>query len=134
MRRRLLVLLPALLCAPCAQARLVVIAGGDRAATFTDVSTNGVTQVALPGRARAVAVSPDGSRAWFAVGSRVIAIDLSSRATAAPITLRGRISSLAISRDGERLYAARRGAIDTIETASGAIAGAIRTGAAPARA
>src|SRR5512133_1061773 len=104
MRRRSLVLPLALLaCAPSAEARLVAIAGGDRTATFTDVSDNRVARVALPGRARTVAVSPDGSRAWFGVGSRVVAVDLASRSAAAPIALRGRITSLAISPDGERL-------------------------------
>ena len=37
------------------------------------VETAAVARVALPGRARTVAVAPDGSRAWFGVGSRVFA-------------------------------------------------------------
>ena len=66
--------------APAAAARVVVVAGGDRAATLVDVSTNAVVaRVALPGRARTVAVAADGSRAWVGVGSRVFPIDLASR-------------------------------------------------------
>src|SRR5215211_5331147 len=135
MRRSLLVPLFVLACAPAASARVVVVAGGNRAATLVDVSTNAVAaRVTLPGRTRTVAVAPDGSRAWFGVGSRVIAVDLASRAAALPIAVRGRISALTMSADGERLYAARRGAIDAIDTTTGAVAGAIRTGAAPIRA
>ena len=91
MRRwSLLPLLALAACAPQAQARVVAIAGGDRAATFAVVSTGSVARVELPGRARTVAVSPDGSRAWFGVGSRVVAIDLASRIAAPPIAAGGR--------------------------------------------
>src|SRR6476646_5151926 len=100
---------------PAACARVVAIAGADRAATFTDVSNGAVAQVALPGRARTVAVAPDGSRAWFGVGSRVIAVDLAGRQAAAPISVGGRVTALAAAPDG-RVYAARRGAIAVVGT------------------
>src|SRR6476659_7328824 len=114
--RRWSLLLPLLaVCAAPARARVVAIAGGDRAATFTDVSDGSVARVALPGRARTVAVAPDGSRAWFGVGSRVIAVDLAGRQAAAPISVGGRVTALAAAPDG-RVYAGRRGAIAAVGT------------------
>src|SRR6476469_6701615 len=117
MRRWPLLLgLVVLACPPAACARLVAVAGADRAATFTDVSNGAVAQVALPGRARTVAVAPDGSRAWFGVGSRVVAVDLASREAAPPIAAGGRVGALAVSPDGARVYTARPGGIAVIGT------------------
>src|SRR5690349_393383 len=114
--RRWSLLLPLLaVCAPPAHARVVAIAGGDRNATFADVSNGRVARVALPGRARTVAVAPDGSRAWFGVGSRVIAVDLATRQAAAPISVGGRVAALAAAPDG-RVYAGRRGGIAVVGT------------------
>src|SRR4051794_22136397 len=130
MRRSLplLALLALLACAPVAGARVVVVAGADRAATLTDVSTDRVAgRVALPGRARTVAVAPDGSRAWLGVGSQVVPVDLSARIARAPIPVGARVTALAVSPDGARLYAAVRGQITTIDTAGTAASGAIRT-------
>ena len=112
----LLLGLVVLACPPAACARLVAIAGADRAATFTDVSNGAVAQVALPGRARTVAVAPDGSRAWFGVGARVVPVDLASRQAGAPIRVGGRVTALAVSSDGARVYAARPGGIAVIGT------------------
>src|SRR4051794_12285573 len=137
MRRTLplLALLALVACVPAASARVVVIAGGDRAATLTDVSTDRVAgRIALPGRARTVAVAPDGSRAWLGAGSRVVPVDLTARVAAAPIAIGARIPGLAVSPDGARLYAARRGQIATIDTAGPAVSGRIRTPGATARA
>src|SRR6478672_5130186 len=115
--RRWSLLLPLLaVCAAPAHARVVAIAGADRAATFTDVSNGAVAQVALPGRARTVAVAPDGSRAWFGVGARVVPVDLASRQAGAPIRVGGRVTALAVSSDGARVYAARPGGIAVIGT------------------
>src|SRR5690349_19131676 len=130
-RRSLLVSLAVLACTPAASARLVVVAGGDRAATFADVSCGAVSQVALPGRARTVAVAPDGSRAWFGVGGRVVAVDLAARQAGAPIAVGRSVTALAASADGARLYAARRGGIAVIDTGNGAVVGSIVTGGAP---
>src|SRR6478609_2395927 len=117
MRRCSLLLgLVVLACPPAACARVVAIAGADRAATFTDVSNGTVAEVALPGRARTVAVAPDGSRAWFGVGARVVPVDLASRQAGAPIRVGGRVTALAVSSDGARVYAARPGGIAVIGT------------------
>jgi DNA-binding beta-propeller fold protein YncE len=117
MRRPLLslALLAAAVPAASAPARVVVIAGGDRFATLTDVSTNAVVaRVALPGRAHTVALAPDGSRAWLGAGRLLVPVDLATRAAGTPVVLRGRVTALAMSPDGTRLLAARRGAIDLV--------------------
>ena len=68
---------------PAAHARVIVVAGGDGAATLTDVTTNKVAaRIAVGGRSRAAAVAPDGTRGYVAAGRRVVAIDLASRAVA----------------------------------------------------
>jgi len=55
-----------------------------------DVRTNAITtRVPLPGRARAVATSSDGARAYVAAGRGVTAIDLATRAATARAALRG---------------------------------------------
>src|SRR3954454_22123662 len=114
MRRSLplLALLALLACAPLAGARVVVVAGGDRAATLTDVSTDRVAgRVALPGRARTVAVAPDGSRAWLGAGRRVVPVDLTARTGGAPIPVGANVTGCPVPPDGARLYASRRGQV-----------------------
>src|SRR6478672_2106618 len=117
MRRLLLASLAALLVLPAgAGARVVIVAGGDGAATLTDVTTNRVVaRIALGGRTRAAAAAPDGSRGFVASGNRVVAIDLATRAVVGSATVGGPVTALAVSRDGQRLYAARRGALDVID-------------------
>ena len=81
---------PLLLAPAAAQARVVVIAADRPEAALLDVGTNTVTaRVALPGRARAVATTADGSRAYVAAGRGVTAIDLGTRAVAGRAALRG---------------------------------------------
>ena len=107
LRRTLLACLLAALAAPSAAgARVVVVASGDANATLADVSTNRVVnRVGVGGAARAVAVAPDGSRAFVAAGNRIVTVDLGSQAVTASTTLAGAVGGLAISADGARLYA-----------------------------
>ena len=61
-----------------ASARVAVVAAGTPEALLVDVTTNAVVaRTALPGAARAVAVAPDGRRAYVAAGDAVAALDLS---------------------------------------------------------
>ena len=126
-RALILALLALLAGATAAHARLVVVASGDANATLADVSTNRViNRVGLGGVTRAVAASPDGTRAYVAAGRRVIAVDLARQAPAGAITLSGTVKGLGVSIDGARLYAARKGALDIIDSATLAPAGAWR--------
>jgi YVTN family beta-propeller protein len=123
-------LLAALAVAPAADARVVVVASGDGAATLTDVTTNKVAaRVAVGGRTRAAAVAPDGSRGYVAAGTRVVAIDLATRAIAGAANARGTVTAIAASDDGHRLYAARRGAIDVIDAPTMTVIASIALGA-----
>ncbi len=116
----------ALAAAPAADARAIVIATGTSELTLTDVPADKVVaRLHLGAPTRAVAMAPDGSRAFVAVGRRIAAIDLATRAITGALDLKGAISSLALTRDGTRLLAARRGAIDVVDTATMALAGAV---------
>src|SRR5438093_6852826 len=120
LRRTLLACLLAALASPAAAgARVVVIASGDANATLADVSTNRVVnRVAVGGVARAVAVAPDGSRAFVAAGNQIVSVDLGAQAVTASVTLGGLVGGLAISADGARLYASRPAALDVLDTAT----------------
>ena len=84
--------------APGAGARVLVVAAGERA-VLVDVRTDTVTgSVAMPGRARDVAMAPDGSRAWVAAGRDVVAVDLSTRAVAADARPEGARRAIASAR------------------------------------
>jgi Ca2+-binding RTX toxin-like protein/DNA-binding beta-propeller fold protein YncE len=73
-----LLLLTVLAAVPAARARVAVVAAGRSEAILLDVVTNHVlARVALPGPATAVAMAPDGRRAYVAAGSVVAALDLS---------------------------------------------------------
>ena len=77
-----------LLLPAAAGARVVVVATGGPQAALVDTGSNKVTgQIGLPGRARAVAVLSDGSRAFVAAGASVVAIDLAARSRAGSVTL-----------------------------------------------
>jgi DNA-binding beta-propeller fold protein YncE len=105
----------AALAAP-AHARVLLVAAGDANATLVDVSSGRlVARVAVPGRARAVAVAPDGVRGYVAAGAGVAAIDLNGRVTAGDLQLTGTPTALAIGANGARLAAARKGALDIID-------------------
>ncbi len=66
---------------PAASARVVLVATGLPEVAFVDVSSNViVARLALPGPARAVAVSPDGQRGYVAAGSEIVAFDVNGRA------------------------------------------------------
>jgi Ca2+-binding RTX toxin-like protein len=115
--------------APSADARVVVVASGDSAATLTDVTTNKVVaRVAVGGRTRAAAVAPDGTRGYVATGRRVIALDLGTRAGVGTAVVRRTVSALATSSDGQRLYAARPGAIDVIDAPTMTVRASIALG------
>ncbi|HKE79358.1 MAG TPA: hypothetical protein VKB54_08625, partial [Solirubrobacteraceae bacterium] len=110
------VLLAALVLAPAAGARVVVVASGDGAATLTDVNTNQVVaRVPVGGRSRAVAAAPDGTRAYVAAGTRVVAVDLGARTVAGATPVPGTPTAVAASSDGQRVYAARPGGLDVID-------------------
>src|SRR5258706_16394961 len=111
-------LLPALLAmlAGClllpaaAGARVVIVAGGDGAATLTNVSTNRIAaRIPVGGRSRAAAASPDGSRGYVAAGNRVVALDLTPFLPAGEAALPAPPTAPAASADGPRLFARPRG-------------------------
>jgi Ca2+-binding RTX toxin-like protein len=107
-------LLPAL-----ADARVVVVADGGRAAVLTDVVRNEVvSRVPVDGRTRGAAVSPDGARGFVTADANVVAIDLATRQVVATAVLAAPVVALDISLDGTRLLASRAGGVDVIDTAS----------------
>ena len=131
--RRLLIstVLLCLIPAAAPEARVVVVATGDGNVTLTEVSTNRIgARIGVGGRTRAVAVAPDGSRAYVATGNRVVAIDLAARRAVSTAALAGGITSLSISPDGARIYAGRTGAVEVVDTARMAPAGSIGLGGA----
>jgi DNA-binding beta-propeller fold protein YncE len=126
----LIALAACLLPASLAEARVVVVATGDGTATLTEVSTNRVSaRIPVGGRARGVAAAPDGSRAYVAAGSRVVAIDLGTRRVVGAARLASAVTSLAITPDGARLLAGRSGAVDVVDTGGLRVTSTIRIGA-----
>src|SRR4051812_8863451 len=127
--RRLPVLLVAcaLLALPAAaSARVVAVASGDGNLALADVSSNKViNRVAIGGTTSAVAMAPDGTRAYVASGGRISAVDLGTQKVAGTATAGGAIQGLAISADAARLYAARRGGVDVIDTSTLEVAGVV---------
>ena len=64
-----------------ASARVVLVATGLPEVAFVDVSSNAVVaRLALPGPARAVAVSRDGQRGYVAAGGDIVVFDVNERA------------------------------------------------------
>src|SRR5829696_2134006 len=109
----------ALLAPAAAEARVVVVAVDRPQAALLDVTTNQVAaRVALPGRARAVAMAADGSRAYVAAGRGVTAIDLASRTAVGSVQMRGLATAVAVAPNGARVYATRARALDVIDAAT----------------
>src|SRR3954453_1672766 len=99
------VLAVALLLPAAASARVAVVASGTTKALFVDTGSNAVAgALALPGRTRAVAASPDGTRAFVAAGDQVVAIDLAARARSGAVGLPSRPVALAVSSDAGALF------------------------------
>ncbi|HEV2814159.1 MAG TPA: YncE family protein, partial [Solirubrobacteraceae bacterium] len=120
MARGLLLALLVCLAAPAGAAgRVVVVATGGPDVVLTDVSTNVVgPRIEVGGSTRAVAVAPDGSRAYVATGRRVVVIDLATRAYVGAAVLPSTVTALAVTPDGARILAGRARAIDAVDAAS----------------
>src|SRR4051812_44544650 len=120
------VLAVALLLPAAASARVAVVASGTTKAVLVDTGSNAVAgALALPGRTRAVAAAPDGTRAFVAAGNQVVAIDLAARARSGAIGLPSRPVALAVSSDGARILALRGRALELLDAATLARLGAI---------
>src|SRR3954452_2308363 len=128
LRRALIPLVVLALAAPAtAAARVIVIASGDANATFADVSSNRViNRSGVGGAARAVAIAPDGTRAFVRAGRQVVSFDLAKQAPAARATVNGVVGGLAISADGARLYVSRPGGLDIVDKTSFGRGGTVR--------
>ena len=72
----------------------------DNAVLLDTRSNSALGSVALPGRTRAVAVAPDGGRAFVAAGATVSVIDLNARLGAGSILMGGSPLAVAVSPDG----------------------------------
>src|SRR4051794_33694865 len=76
----LLALMLVLMGAPAAQARVTLVATGTPELAFLGIPGNDVVaRLALPGPARAVAVSHDGARGYVTAGGEVVAVDVNAR-------------------------------------------------------
>ena len=118
--RPLLLAFAMLLCVPAAaSARVVIVATDTSNAVLIDTRTNAVVgSVALPGKTRAVAAAPDGTRGYLAAGATVSIIDLAARRGAGSATLPGTPLALAVTADGTQIWAARKGALDLVDIAT----------------
>ena len=118
--RPLLLSLAVLLIVPAAaSARVVIVATDTANAVLIDTRTNTVVgSVALPGKTRAVAAAPDGTRGYLAAGATVSIIDLAARTGAGSAVLPGTPLALAVTADGTQIWAARKGAIDLVDIAT----------------
>jgi Ca2+-binding RTX toxin-like protein len=107
----LLALVLLLASATAAQARVTMVATGTPELVFLGIPGNEVVaRLALPGAARAVAVSRDGARGYVTAGGEVIAVDVNTRAESNRSALGPgppEISDLELSPGGETLYAVR---------------------------
>src|SRR3954452_24316380 len=132
-RLPVLALACALLALPAAAgARVVAIASGDGTLTLADVSSNKViNRVSVGGGATAVAIAPDGARAYTASGPRISVVDLATQKVTGTANAGGAIRGPALSADGARLYAARRGGVDVVDTSNLQPAGMVPLGTAP---
>jgi len=114
MRRHLLQIclvaaLLALAGASAAHARAVVVATGTPQLVLVDIPSNVVVaRLTLGGPTRAVAISPDGSRAYVAAGRRVVVVDPNARTVAGDLDVKSAISALALTSDGARHRVRRR--------------------------
>ena len=106
--RALLVGVVALLAlAPGAAARVTLVATGTPELVFLDITTREVAaRLALPGPARAVAVTRDGQRGFVAAGGEVVALDVNNRTETGRTQLGGSgIADIELSPSGTSLYA-----------------------------
>ena len=142
MPHRLLVLLAfaaaaalALLAPALADARVVLVATGDGAATLVGVSSGKVeTRIPAGGRTRGAAVAPDGRRGFVAAGNGITAVDLDERRVAGRLALPGTVTALALADNGMRLVAVRRGALDVVDPATLAVVRSVPLGRSAPRA
>ncbi len=97
--------------APAAHARVTLVATGTPELAFLGIPGNQVVaRLALPGPARAVAVSRDGARGYVTAGSEVVAVDVDTRAEAGRSAIGAGLPEIAdidLSPGGETLYAVR---------------------------
>ncbi len=97
--------------APAAQARVVLVATGTPELAFLGIPANKVVaRLALPGPARAVAVSRDGARGYVSAGGEIVAVDVNTRLETGRSALGGgppEISDLVLSPGGGTLYVVR---------------------------
>ena len=94
-----------------AQARVTLVATGTPELAFLSIPKNEVVaRLALPGPARAVAVSRDGARGYVTAGVEIVALDVNSRLETGRSALgvvAPEIGDLELSPRGETLYAVR---------------------------
>ena len=107
----LLALVALLIAASAAQARVTLVATGTPELAFLGIPGNEVVaRLALPGPARAVAVSRDGARGYVSAGSEIVAVEVNTRSetgrSAIGIGL-PEITDIDLSPVGETLYAVR---------------------------
>ncbi|MDP1849331.1 MAG: calcium-binding protein [Solirubrobacteraceae bacterium] len=107
----LLVLALALGAASAAQARVTLVATGTPELAFLGIPGNDVVaRLALPGPARAVAVTRDGARGFVSAGSEVVAVDVNTRLETGRSAIgagQPEIADIDLSRRGETLYVVR---------------------------
>lgn len=113
----------AMLAPASAAARVLLVAPGTPELTFVDVSSQAVIgRLALPGAARAVAISRDGQRGYVAAGSEVIAVDVNARTEVGRSTLGTRqVSDIEVSREGTLLYVVRGRQLAVLDSATLAV-------------
>ena len=118
----LLVLGFALATAPAAQARVTLVATGTPELVFLGIPKNEVAaRLALPGPARAVAVSRDGARGYVSAGSEIVAVDVNLRQETGRSAIGPglpEIADIELSRGGETLYVVRGSQLLVLDPAS----------------
>ena len=94
-----------------AHARVTLVATGTPELAFLGIPGNEVVaRLALPGPARAVAVSRDGARGYVSAGSEIVALDVNTRQETARSAIGPGLPEIAdidLSPGGETLYAVR---------------------------
>lgn len=109
-----------------ADARTILVAGGDPNVVLSDTATNRVTaRLPVGGVTVGAQITPDGNRGFVATGNRVLAVDIPARGVAATATLPAPVRDLALSDDGSRLLAAVPGGVIILDAASLARVGAV---------
>ncbi|HEV2060255.1 MAG TPA: hypothetical protein VGR11_12930, partial [Solirubrobacteraceae bacterium] len=101
----------ALIAAPATHARVTLVATGTPELVFLGIPQNEVVaRLALPGPARAVAVSRDGARGYVSAASEIVAVDVNTRQETGRSAIGSgmpEIADIELSRGGETLYVAR---------------------------